>query len=224
MTDMKHIYAFLLILFVLPSNSMPAEKENIMQKPPTAKIIPHSLEKHGDIRTDNYYWLNERTNPEVIDYLKAENTYTEEVMKPTKGLQEKLFNEMKSKIKKDDSSVPYRLGNYHYYRRYEEGKEYPIHCRKKGSIESPEEIILDVNELAKNQAYYRIAGPEPDIQHDVIAFAADTTGRRIYTIYFKDLKTGKILDENIPGATGSMEWANDGKNLFYTRSPCAPTA
>lgn len=185
-------------------------------EPPKAKKIPHKMEKHGDARTDDYYWLRERENPEVIKYLKDENAYTDAAMKHTEKFQEKLFAEMKSRIKEDDSSVPFKYGPYFYYKRYEKGYEYPVYARKKG-LTAPEEILLNVNEAAKGAAYYHVRFPTIRPDHKMTAFAVDTKGRRFYTVYFKDLETGKILDENIPDTAGNMSWANDNKTLFYVK-------
>src|SRR6056297_1502514 len=136
------------------------KKEGTMKdiQPPDAKKQPKELTIHGDTRIDNYYWLNQRDNQEVIDYLKAENEYTEAVMKPTEDLQDALFQEMKGRIKEDDQSVPYLKNGYYYYSRYEEGKQYPIYCRKKGSLEAEEEVMLDVNEMAADHGFYQVTG------------------------------------------------------------------
>ncbi|MBU2573357.1 MAG: S9 family peptidase [Elusimicrobia bacterium] len=185
-------------------------------EPPKAERIPHKMEKHGEVRTDDYYWLRERENPEVIKYLKDENAYTAAAMKHTEKFQEKLFAEMKSRIKEDDSSVPFKYGPYFYYKRYEKGSEYPVYARKKG-LTAPEEILLDVNEAAHASAYYHVRFPTIRPDHKMMAFAVDTRGRRFYTVYFKDLETGKILDGNIPDTAGNMNWANDNKTLFYVK-------
>lgn len=187
-----------------------------VKQPPVADKIAKKLILHGDERIDNYHWFNDRENKKVIDYLTKENEYTQSVMAHTRKLQKKLFREMKSRIKKDDSSVPYKLDDNYYYYRYEKGKEYPIHCRKKKSLEAAEEILLDVNKMAKGHTFYHVVGPEVSYNHDIIAYAVDNRGRRLYTIHFKDLKSGKILDDVIPDATGDMAWANDNKTLFYS--------
>ncbi|UCH11794.1 MAG: S9 family peptidase [Fidelibacterota bacterium] len=185
--------------------------------PPMAKIIPRQLEKHGDVRTDDYYWLRERENPEVIAYLEAENKYTQQMMAHTEKLQAKLFNEIKGRIKQDDSSVPYKKDDYYYYTRYEDGKEYPIYCRKKESLENPEEIMLDVNVLAEGHDFFSVWGVVVSSGQDLLAFGADTVGRRIYTIHFKNLTTGAMIEEVIPSVTGMSAWANDNKTLFYVK-------
>ena len=184
---------------------------------PVAKKIPHRLEKHGDTRVDDYYWLNDRENPEVIEYLNQENAYREFVMEGTKGLQQKLYDEMVGRIKKDDSSVPYQLDGWWYYTRYEGDKEYPIYCRKKESLSAPEEIMLDVNVMAKGHSYYQVGGVSVRPDKKMIAFGVDTLSRRIFTIHFKDLETGEILTETIENTTGGATWAADNKTLFYSR-------
>ncbi len=163
---------------------------------------------------DDYHWLKERKNPKVIKYLKAENVYAASLMKHTDKFQKKLFVEMKSRIKKDDSSVPFKYDDYYYYDRYEKGKEYPIYARKHKSLNNSEEIILDVNKIAKGQAFCNVHFPKVSSNHKMIAFAVDTKGRRFYTIYFKDLTTGKILERKIPNTTGNLIWANDNKTVF----------
>jgi len=186
-----------------------------MPKPPVAKILPHRLEQHGDARVDNYYWLHERDNPDAISYLKAENEYADAMLAPQNALKEKLFSEMKARVKETDSSVPYRLHGYYYYERYEEGKEYPVHCRKKGTPDAPEEIILNVNELAAGHDYFDVTGPVPSTDGNLIASSADDKGNRSYTVYFKELRTGKLLPDVIPGTGGDFVWANDNKTVFY---------
>jgi len=185
--------------------------------PPKAEKIPKKLEIHGDVRIDNYYWLNDRENKKVIDYLESENDYYEKIVAPTKNFQKKLFEEMKGRIKEDDESVPYKLNGYYYITRYEKGKDYPIYTRKKGSLEAVEEVLLNVNEMAKGLTYYNLKGINISEDNKLISFGVDTTGRRIYKIYIKNLKTNKISRNNIPFTTGSTTWANDNKTLFYAR-------
>lgn len=186
-------------------------------KAPIAPKKAKLLETHGHERIDNYYWMNDRENPEVIAYLEAENTYLKEVMKPTEELQKSLFEEMKGRIKEDDQTVPYFKSGYFWYVRYEKGGEYPIYCRKKGSKSGPEEIILDVNELAAGKAYYQVGGTSTTPDQKILAFAADEVGRRIYTIWFKNLATGEIFEESIPEITGNLVWAADNQTLFYSK-------
>jgi oligopeptidase B len=186
-------------------------------KPPVAKIVPKQLEKHGHVRTDNYFWLRERENPEVLQYLKAENAYTEAMMAPTQGLQEKLFNEFKTRIKQTDMSVPFRKDGYYYYTRTENGKEYPIYCRKKGSLDAPERTTLDVNQVAAGHKYCSVWPPEVSSSGKLMAYAVDTVGRRFYTLYVKNPETGEQLKDVIPNVTGNAAWANDDRTLFYTK-------
>jgi oligopeptidase B len=186
-------------------------------KPPKAEIIPKALTLHGQTRVDNYYWLNERDNPKVLDYLKAENEYTQAVMKPTEALQDKLYNEIVGRIKQTDLSVPYRSEGYYYYTRFEEGKDYPVYCRKKGSLEVPEEVLLNVNEMAKGYGYYSVGGLSVSSNNNLIAFGVDTVSRRKYTLCFKNLTTGEVLPDAIVNTTGSAAWANDNKTVFYTQ-------
>jgi oligopeptidase B len=177
---------FLLTVFIVSSCTQAKKAE-----PPVAEIIPKEMTIHGDTRVDNYYWLNQRENPKVIEYLEAENAYKEAVMKHTEPLQEKLFNEIIGRIKQTDISVPYKDNGYYYYTRYEEGAEYTIYCRKKETLEADEEILLNVNEMAKGYDYYSVAGHSVSSNNKLIAFGVDTVSRRKYTIYFKDLTTGK---------------------------------
>jgi oligopeptidase B len=186
-------------------------------KAPIAPKIPHILETHGHQRIDNYYWMNDRENPDVIAYLEAENAYTKEVMKPTEAFQKSLFEEMKGRIKEDDSTVPYFKSGYYWYVRYEKGDEYPIYCRKKGSMDGAEEIILNVNDLAKEKSYYQVGGTSAAPDQKILAFAADEVGRRIYTIWFKNLETGEIYADSIPEVTGNFVWAADSCTVFYSK-------
>ncbi len=185
-------------------------------KPPKAKMIPKVLEIHGDKRIDNYYWLNQREDQEVIDYLNAENDYTEAMMAHTKELQEELFNEIVGRIKQTDMSVPYFDNGYHYYTRFEEGKEYALYCRKKGSLKQPEEVMMDVNIMAKGYDFYQVGGMAVSDNNELLAYGVDTVSRRMYTIHVKDLKTGNLLSDEIPNTTGSIAWASDHQTFFYT--------
>lgn len=184
---------------------------------PGVKKIPVKLEKHGDVRTDDYFWLRERENPEVLDYLTRENVYNEEMTAHTKQLQEDLFQEVKKRIKEDDSSVPYKLNGYWYITRFEKGKDYPIYSRKKESLDAPEEILFNVNEMAKGHDYYRLSGLSVSPNNKLISYAVDTVSRRKYTIYIKNLETGEVYSEKIKNTTGGATWANDNKTLFYAR-------
>lgn len=188
-----------------------------MIKPPIAPKRPHLLEKHGDKRTDNYFWLKERENPEVISYLNQENDYLKKIMKDTEPLQETLFHEMKNRIKEDSSSAPYQFKDYFYYYRFEVGFEYPIFARKYKSLEASEETIINVNELAKGQNYFSVPGIKISPDQKIVAFPVDNVGRRFYTIYFKDLSTGKTLDQKIENVTSNFVWSEDNDYLFYSQ-------
>ncbi|WP_237586987.1 S9 family peptidase [Pontibacter russatus] len=187
-----------------------------LPQPPVAKKLPKELTTHGETRIDNYYWMNQREDPEVIAYLNAENAYTQQRLAGTEELQEKLFNEIVGRIKQDDATVPFKDDGYWYYVRYEEGKEYPIYARKKGTLEAPEEVMVNANERAEGLSYYAAAGMDVSPNNQLLAFGEDTVSRRKYNIRFKDLKTGKLLPDAIPNTTGSAVWGNDNKTVFYT--------
>src|SRR6516165_3859329 len=182
--------------------------------PPVAKKVAKTTELHGETLVDDYYWLRQKKDPEVIKYLEAENAYTAAVMKPTEPLQEKLYKEFLGRIKQTDLSVPVREGNYWYYTRTEEGKQYPIHCRKKGSLDGKEEILLDVNELAKGHKFYNVAARVVSDDGNLLAYSSDTTGFREYTLRIKDLRTGELLPDKLT-KIGAVVWASDNKPLFY---------
>ena len=184
---------------------------------PIAKVKPKTLTEHGHERVDNYYWLNEREDLEVLSYLEAENDYTKAVMAHTESFQEELFEEIKGRIKKDDSSVPYLKKGYYYYSRYEEGGEYAIYCRKEGSLEADEQVILNGNELAEGEDFFSLRGLSVSSERNILAFSTDTVGRRIFTIRFRDLDSGEYLKDEIPEVTGNLAWANDNKTLFYAK-------
>lgn len=184
--------------------------------PPIAAKKDTVLEKHGDKRVDPYFWLNDRENPEVINYLKAENEYYQKMTAHTKDFQKDLFEEMKGRIKEDDESVPYLYNGYYYNTRFEKGKEYPIYTRKKGSLSAPEEILFDCNELAKGHAYFKLVGLNVSLDNKWVTFATDIVGRRIYTLQIKNLESGAIQSEKIENVTGNCVWANDNKSIFYT--------
>ena len=185
-------------------------------QPPIAKIIPKKLEKFNDVRIDNYFWLNERENPEVIDYLHKENEYYQKMTAHIKVFQQELFDEMKSRIKEDDESVPYCYNGYYYITRYEKGKDYPIYSRKKESLLAEEEIMFDCNLLAQGHAYFQLGGLSISPDNKWATFAIDTTGRRIYSLKIKNLETNEILNDLIENSTGESTWANDNKTIFYT--------
>ena len=183
--------------------------------PPTAKIQPKIDTLHGDTRTDPYFWMREKSNPEVIAYLEAENVYTDAALAPMKELQETLYAEMKGRIQETDLSVPYRYGDYFYYSRTEEGKQYPVRCRKRGSLDAPEEVTLDLNALAEGHSYLGLGAYEVSDDGNLLAFSTDVTGFRQYTLQIKDLRTGELLPDKVE-KTNSVDWAADGKTLFYT--------
>lgn len=216
---MKKITYFLLgcVIFVPVHSQNKTKKMSDKLQPPVAKIIPKILEKHGDKRIDNYYWLNERENPEVIDYLNKENEYYQKSTAHTKQLQDELFLEMKGRIKEDDSSVPYLYNGYYYITRFEKGKDYPIYSRKKGSLDAKEEIMFDCNEMAKGHAYFNLSGISVSEDNKWVAFGVDLVSRRQYTIQIKNLETGEILPVKLENTTGGSTWAGDNKTLFYTR-------
>lgn len=188
-------------------------KDEVM--PPVAKKIPKELTTHGHTRVDNYFWMNQREDPEVIAHLEAENAYKDAVMKHTEALQDELFDEIKSKIKQEDESVPYKKNGYFYYTREVPEKEYYLICRKKGSLDAEEQVMLNINEMAEGHDYYQLGGSSVSTNNKILAYGVDTVSRRKYTIYFKNLETGEILEDAIPMTTGSAVWANDNKTVYY---------
>ena len=208
------ISAFSLVYLVISCSN---RQTTVDMKPPIAEKKPKELTIHGHTRIDDYFWLNQRDDSSVINYLKAENAYTDSVMRDTKELQDDLYNEIISRIKQTDESVPYLDNGYYYYSRFEEGKEYPIYCRKKGNLDADEEVLLNVNEMAEGHDYFQVAGLSVSPDNNKIAYGVDTVSRRKYTIYFKDLISGEILTDAIPVTTGGAYWANDNKTVFYTQ-------
>lgn len=231
---MKQLIVFCLFVLLMaacqPNQPSPTQ-QNVTALPPSVFnaapfTAPHPEKKpkelvsaSGDKRTDEYYWLNERENPAVMNYLKAENAYADSVLKPVEGLREQLFNELKSRIKEDDQSVPYFKNGYWYITRFETGKEYPIYARKKGDLNAPEEIIANVNELAAGKPYCQFGGYTISPDNRMMAFGVDYTGRNLFKLYFKNLETGETLKESFDYG-GSMAWANDNKTILYdTKDP-----
>ncbi|MFP5471129.1 MAG: S9 family peptidase [Bacteroidia bacterium] len=224
---MKKIVLPLLIVALAACQNK--KEENTMDvKPPVAKKIPQEFTEHGNKRIDNYFWMRlsdeqkeaktpDQQTQDVLDYLNAENAYTEAMMKHTEAFQKSLFEEMKGRIKEDDESVPYKYNGYYYITRYETGKEYPIHSRKKETLEAEEEIMINVNELAEGHAYYSASGMSVSPDNKLLAFGEDTVSRRNYTIRFKNLETGEFLEHTIPNTTGGVAWANDNKTVFYSK-------
>ena len=205
------------ILFVLPFSSEVAAQSNGgagAPQPPMAEKKPKTTNIHGTTLVDDFFWLREKTNPAVMAHLKAEDDYANTMMKPTAALQQKLYNEMLSHIKQTDTNVPFRWGNYFYYTRTEEGKQYPIFCRKKGSLDAVEVVILDENELAKGQKFMNVGTFVPSDDGNLLAFTTDNTGYRQYTLQVKDLRTGELFPEKIERVNG-VSWATDNKTFFY---------
>src|ERR1700733_5841937 len=198
----------IIILTAADNTSLPA--------PPVAKKVPHVTEVNGHKMVDNYFWLRDKSNPEVRAYLEQENAYTDAVMKPTEPFQKKLYDEMLGRIKETDVEVPYKEGDYFYYIRTEAGKQYPIRCRKKASMDAPEEVLLDVNELAKGQAFMSIAAFAVSPDGNLLAYSYDNTGYRQFTLAVKDLRTGQTLADHAE-RVGSVVWANDNQTIFYTQ-------
>ena len=206
------LYAACGLLLVTPALSAQAPA------PPVAAKNPTVLTMHGDVRTDDYFWLRERESQDVLDYLNAENAYFEASTAHTKAFEDALFEEIKARIQEEDQGVPYRLGDYLYSYRYAEGQQYPVYTRAPLGAPADEQVILDVNALAAGHSYYDADVDEASISPDgtVLVWAADTTGRRIRTLHFKNLVTGEVLPDVIPGTTGNVAWANDSRTLFYS--------
>ncbi len=200
-----------------PTNKITQSMHNNNLQIPIAQKIPHQLEIHGDKRIDPYYWLRDRDDQKVLDYLHSENAYTEQILKPTEALQEEIYQEIVGRIKKDDNTVPYKNNGYYYYTRYEKGKEYRIICRKKETLDADEEILLDENTLAKPYAYYRIGSSSVSPDNRIIVYGEDTLSRRIYTLRFKNIASGQYYPDVIENTTGGATWAADNKTIFYSR-------
>lgn len=224
---MKDYRFFISLIIIAGCISTDSEKVKDIQ-PPDAEKIPTELISHGDIRVDNYYWMkltdaqknaeepDEQTR-KVIEYLEAENEYLNTVIAHTQDLQDSLYNEMVGRIKQIDVSVPYLKNGYWYYTKYEENREYPIYCRKKGSMEAEEQIILDVNEYGDVHEFVSVGGLSVSPDSRYLAFGLDTVSRRLYTIMVKDLETGEMLADNIPETGGGVAWANDNRTFFYVQ-------
>ena len=205
-----------LYLALVPISMLAFTAADNLPAPPVAKKIPHVTEINGHKLTDNYFWMREKTNPEVRAYLEAENAYTDAVMKPTEAFQKKLYDEMLSRVKETDVEVPYREGDYFYYIRTEAGKQYPIRCRKRISADANEEILLDVNELAKGQAFMTVQAFAVSPDSNLLAYSYDNTGFRQFNLAVKDLRTGKTLSDHAE-RVGSVVWASDNRTIFYTQ-------
>lgn len=216
---MKHFLIIAILSFTFASACENENKETLKNdiQPPVAQKIPEILEKHGDIRVDDYYWLNDRENPEVIDYLERENDYYQKMTAHTKDLREDLFKEMKARIKEDDTSVPYKYNGYWYITRFETGKDYPIYSRRKGTLDAEEEIIFDCNKMAEGHNYFNLNGISVSPDNKLVSFGLDTVSRRQYTLHVKNLETQEILKDKVENTTGASVWANDSQTLFYTK-------
>ncbi|MEO7912926.1 MAG: S9 family peptidase [Roseiflexaceae bacterium] len=184
-------------------------------QPPVAQRIPRTVTMHGDTRDDPYYWLRDRANPEVIAYLSAENAYLEQSLQHTQPLQQQLYAEMRGRIKEIDASVPVQRDDYFYYTRMEQGRQYPIHCRKHASLQAPEELLLDQNVLAAGASYFQLGMFKVSPNHQLLAYSIDTAGSEIYTIFIKDLSSGALLPDQLSNTYYGVEWANDNRTLFY---------
>jgi oligopeptidase B len=199
---------------VYGAQQMGGSPQAMLPPPPVAEKQPKTITVHGDSRVDNYFWLREKQNPKVMEYLKAEDAYADSVMKPTDALQDTLFKEMVGHIKETDESAPYRRGDYFYYTRTEAGKQYSILCRKKSSLSAPEEIVIDVNQLAVGQKFMALGAFQPSDDGNLLAYTTDNTGYRQYTLQIKDLRTGKVFPDRAERVDG-VEWAADNKTIFY---------
>jgi len=207
----------IIILILLACAACKSKKNKIDMDAPKAKMVEYRDTTHGDVRVDQYYWLREKENSEVIDYLKAENTYTKELTKHTEKLREELYEEMVARIQETDLSVPVKDGDYYYYTRTEEGKNYRIYCRKKGNLDATEEVLLDGNQLAEGKEYFSLRSFEVSDDHKLLAYAMDDDGSEQYDIYVKNLETGKMLNDQIKTTGGTVIWANDNETFFYTK-------
>ncbi len=205
----------LIMTITLPGSSAPVGDSPASAQPPVAKKVPKETKIHGQILPDDYFWMREKSNPEVAAYLEAENAYTDSLMAPTKPLQEALYKELLSHIKETDVNVPYPDGAYFYYSRTEKGKQYPIYARKKSNLEAPEEVYLDQNQLAVGEKFMNLGALSVSDDSNRLAYSTDNTGFRQYKLRFKDLRTGQLSPEVIEKVT-SVTWANDNKTVFYT--------
>src|SRR5947208_12031185 len=212
---MKLITAIALItlaLSIIMTKGMAQDGTGVI-KPPVTEKKPKITEINGDRLVDNYFWLREKSSPAVIAHLEAENAYTTALMKPTETLQDKLYKEILSHIKQTDVNVPYRWGNYFYYSRTVEGQQYPIFCRKHGTLDAPEQILLDVNEMAKGQKFMSVGAFVPSDDGKLLAYSTDNTGYRQYTLQIKNLTTGELLPERIERVDG-VAWGTDDKTII----------
>ncbi|MDG2370314.1 MAG: S9 family peptidase [Flavobacteriales bacterium] len=210
-------YPILILVFISCNNTNQTTTMEEKFLPPTCKKTPKKLTIHSDLRIDNYYWLKERENKDVINYLNEENKYTNAILKETEKTQDSLYTEMRNRIKEDDQSVPYFFNGFYYSTKYDKGSEHPIHTRKTTFEGNNEEVLLDGNKMAKGYDYFDLGGFEISKNNKIIAYSYDTLSRRMYNLQFKNLETGKLYPEIIKNTNGSMEWANDNKTVFYTQ-------
>ena len=214
MRMIRRIHVSLLVAVALAMPYVAAAQPATSAKPPATEKKPHVTRIHGDTLVDNYFWLREKANPDVIAHLEAENAYTTAMMADTQPLQQKLYNELLGHVKQTDVNVPYHLGEYDYYSRTEEGKQYPIYARKKGNVDAPEEITLDLNELAAGLKFLALGAYRVSDDGNLLAYSTDSTGYRQYTLFIKDLRTGALLPEKI-ARVDTVMWATDNKTIFY---------
>jgi oligopeptidase B len=207
---------FLLMITLAPMTGNRVIADGNLPTPPVANKIPQTRQTHGETRVDDYYWLREKSNPKVVEYLKAENDYADAMMQPTKEFRETLYKEMLARIKETDVEVPFKRDGYLYYTRTEQGKQYAIFCRKKGTLKASEEIALDTNEMAKGHPYFSVGAYNVSNDGNLLAYSTDTTGFRQYVLHIKDLRTKMDLPDKAERVT-SVAWANDGKTIFYTQ-------
>jgi len=217
--------ALMTVILPLTASLIGGRQNDSVLGPPIARIVPRVETAHNDVRIDNYYWLRDRTNPEVLAYLRAENEYTETMMKDTEGLQDLLYGEMLARIKETDLSVPVNLDDYYYYSRTEKGKEYPIYCRRKASLDSVEQVLIDLNELGAGYAYIDLGAYEVSPNHRFLAYSIDTMGSERYTLSIKDLDRNVLLPEKIENIGDQVAWANDNQTVYYSvlddaKRPC----
>lgn len=209
------IVSFGCLIFAL---SCQTQKNNMIKtEAPIAKKESKELVKHDDVRVDDYYWMNDREDQEVLSHLEKENAYYSEMTAHTKNFQASLFEEMKSRIKEDDESVPYKQNGYWYITRYEKGKEYPIYSRKKESLDVTEEIIFDCNIMAAGHEFFNLSSFSISPDNTLAAFSVDTVSRRKYTLQIKNLKTGEVLNDKVDNTAGNSVWADDNKTIFYSK-------
>jgi oligopeptidase B len=215
------VRALALLALALAPAPAAAQTARDLPPPPVARTVPRTDTLHGDVRTDNYFWLRERQNPEVVAYLEAENRYADTAMAGTRQLQEALYQEILGRLRQTDLSVPDRIGPYFYYSRTEEGKQYPIFVRRRGSMQAPEEVVFDQNQMAAGKRYYTLGAFSVSPDHRMLAFSVDTSGSEHFTLMVKNLENGEILAERIDDVSFGATWAADNRHLFYTRTDSA---